>query len=55
MAEPQRVIVIDVHMSFGSMVTFIVKWTIASIPALVIFFVLGVVTWGFLAALVGQR
>ena len=35
-----RVVVTDVHMSFGSMVVFMVKWTLASIPAFIILFVL---------------
>jgi hypothetical protein len=34
--QPQRVIVTDIHMSFWSMVGFMVKWAIASIPAFVI-------------------
>lgn len=41
--DPHRsvaVVVTDIHMSFGSMVTFMVKWTIASIPALLIVFAL---------------
>jgi hypothetical protein len=35
MAEPgkQAVVVTDIHMPFWSMVTFMVKWAIASIPA----------------------
>ena len=36
----QEVIVTDIQMPFGSMVTFMVKWVIASIPALIILFVL---------------
>jgi hypothetical protein len=39
----QQVIVTDIHMPFGSMVGFMVKWAIASIPAVIILFVLGVV------------
>jgi hypothetical protein len=37
---PQQVSVIDVDMPFGSMVSFMVKWAIASIPALIIIFIL---------------
>jgi hypothetical protein len=40
---PQQVTVIDVNMPFGSMVGFMVKWAIASIPALIILFVLSMV------------
>lgn len=32
----QRVVVTDINMPFGSMVNFMVKWAIASIPALII-------------------
>lgn len=51
----QRVAVIDIDMPFGSMVGFMVKWTIASIPAILILIVLGFVLSalfaGFIAAL----
>jgi len=36
----QPVVVIDINMSFGSMVMFMVKWTLAAIPALLILAVL---------------
>jgi len=36
---PQRVTVTDVDMPFGSMVVFIFKWTLASIPALILLFI----------------
>ena len=36
-----QVIVVDVKMPFWSMVSFMVKWAIASIPALIILFMLG--------------
>ena len=36
-----RVSVVDVNMPFGSMVIFMVKWAIASIPALLILAILG--------------
>ena len=43
MAEQQstKVIVTDVDMPFGSMVMFMVKWSIATIPALIILVVAG--------------
>ncbi len=44
----QDVVVTDVHMPFGSMVVFMVKWAIASIPAALILFVVGFVCWTFL-------
>jgi hypothetical protein len=37
---PARVTVVDVEMRFWSTVVFMVKWAIASIPALVILFLL---------------
>lgn len=35
------VTVVDVRMPFGSMVVFILKWTLASIPALIILAIIG--------------
>lgn len=34
--EEQTVVVTDVRMPFGSMVVFLIKWALASIPALLI-------------------
>ena len=36
MSEPQEVVVKDVQMKFGSMVVFMLKWTLAAIPAMII-------------------
>jgi hypothetical protein len=41
-----RVFVADVDMPFLSMVRFMVKWAVASIPALLILAILGAVFWG---------
>ena len=41
MNTEQRVIVVDVNMKFGTMVVFLVKLAIASIPAAIILIVLG--------------
>jgi len=41
--KPVKVVISDFDMPFGSMVVFIVKWTLASIPALIILFIVGVV------------
>ena len=46
-AQPVRVI--DFDMSFGSMVMFMVKWAIASIPAMIILFII----WMILMMIVG--
>jgi len=45
--QAQRVKVVDIDMPFGSMVTFMVKWSLASIPALMI-----LALFGFAAAMV---
>jgi hypothetical protein len=41
MDTEQRVVVVDVNMKFGTMVVFLVKLAIASIPAAIILIVLG--------------
>jgi hypothetical protein len=41
----QEVVVTDIRMPFGSMLMFMVKWAIASIPAMVILVVLGAFLW----------
>jgi hypothetical protein len=43
------VVVVDVKMPFMSMVTFMVKWAIASIPAIIIL----VVIWAIAVAVLG--
>jgi hypothetical protein len=50
----QPVVVMDLNMSFNSMVWFMVKAAIASIPALVILFVIGFVLTIFLSGLIGN-
>ena len=37
----QRVVIEDIRMEFSSMVAFMVKWAIASIPAVIILFFIG--------------
>jgi hypothetical protein len=51
MLEPRAVVVTDIHMSFVSMVSFMVKWAIASIPALLIVFILALMFWGFVLSI----
>lgn len=48
-----RVIVTDIRMPFMSMVIFMVKWVIASIPAFIILSVIGAVIMGILSSLMG--
>jgi RNA polymerase subunit RPABC4/transcription elongation factor Spt4 len=43
------VVIKDFDMPFGSMVSFMVKWAIAAIPAVIILFVI----FGFLGAIMG--
>lgn len=37
----QEVVVKDINMSFGSMVVFMIKWSIAAIPAMIILGMIG--------------
>jgi hypothetical protein len=46
-----EVVITDISMSFGSMVVFMVKWSLASIPAIIILFVLGFIVIGMLGGL----
>ena len=41
--KPNEVVVTDVRMPFMSMVVFMVKWAIASIPAFIILFVIAMI------------
>jgi hypothetical protein len=56
-ASPSRtnvirdVVVTDIKMPFGSMVVFMVKWAIASIPALIILFLLAALVSAILVGL----
>jgi len=47
----QNVVVTDIKMSFSSMVEFMVKWAIASIPALIILFFIGMALAALIAGL----
>jgi len=49
--DRSEVVVVDVQMPFMSMVTFMVKWTLASIPALIILAVITAVLAGMFAGL----
>lgn len=41
-SECQGVVIKDIHMKFGSMVWFMVKWVFASIPAM---FIIAAIVW----------
>lgn len=49
---PHHVSISDIDMPFGSMIRFMIKWALASIPALLILIILAVVSIGLLSGLV---
>lgn len=49
----QEVVVVDFNMSFGSMIMFMVKWAFASIPAMIIMFIIGMILIAILGGLGG--
>jgi hypothetical protein len=51
--EKEYVSVVDVSMPFMSMVSFMIKWAIAAIPAMFILFLLAVFFWTFMGGLAG--
>ena len=42
----EEIIVTDIRIPFGSMVVLILKWTLASIPAMIILVILGTIAAG---------
>ena len=50
-ASNGRVQVTNFDMPFGNMVFFMVKWAIASIPAFIILFIIGLIFFGIFGAL----
>ena len=55
MDQRQQVTVVDIKMPFGSMVVFMVKWAIASIPAFLILVALVSAVMMFFGVLGGMR
>lgn len=53
MQERTNVVVTDVQMPFGSMVVFMVKWTIASIPAMIIVMVIAMIAAAAMGGILG--
>jgi hypothetical protein len=51
--EPNHVVVTEIKMSFFSMVIFMVKWVIASIPAIIILSIIGAVVMTILNFFLG--
>ena len=51
--DKQEVIVNDIQMSFGSMISFMVKWAIAAIPAMIILWLIAIIFLALLRGLLG--
>ena len=51
--EINEIVVTDIRMSFSSMVVFMVKWAVATIPALMILTVVGSILFGILRIIFG--
>lgn len=51
-AGRSEVVVVDVQMPFMSMVSFMVKWTLASIPAILILAVIAAILAGMFGSLI---
>lgn len=47
---PIQVLITDIEMPFMSMVTFMVKWAVAAIPAIIILFIIAGISYGALTA-----
>ncbi|MBM3423708.1 MAG: hypothetical protein FJY09_10775 [Chlorobi bacterium] len=52
--EGQRVIVTDIRMPFWSMVVFMIKWVIASIPAMIVLSIIMSALLFIVAAITGS-
>jgi len=52
-AEYGTVVVADIKIPFRSMVVLMVKWAVATIPALIILILIGSITSGIINALMG--
>ncbi len=49
----EEVIVTDVRIPFGSMVVLILKWTFASIPAMIVLMIVGMMVMGIAGGMFG--
>ena len=47
----EEVVVVDVRIPFGSMVILILKWSLASIPAMIIFLIVGMLAAGVMTGI----
>jgi hypothetical protein len=53
-ADYGKVVVADIKIPFRSMVVLMVKWAVATIPALIILILIGSITFGIINALMGS-
>jgi hypothetical protein len=53
-ADYGKVVVADIKIPFRSMVVLMVKWAVATIPALIILILIGSITFGIINALMGN-
>jgi hypothetical protein len=53
-ADYGKVVVTDIKIPFRSMVVLMVKWAVATIPALIIFILIGSITFGIISSLIGN-
>ncbi|ADH86340.1 conserved hypothetical protein [Desulfurivibrio alkaliphilus AHT 2] len=51
--KSNQVVVVDISMPFWSMVVFMVKWSVAAIPAMIIIFLLASLFFAVLGGLFG--
>ena len=51
--EHNKVVVTDIRIPFRSMVVLMVKWAVATIPALIILGAIGSILFGILTSLIG--
>ncbi len=51
--EPKRVTIRDINMSFGSMVIFMIKWSIAAIPAMIVLGIIFALVTAVLGGVIG--
>lgn len=51
--DHDKVVVTDIKIPFGSMVVLMVKWAVATIPALIILILIGSITIALIKALMG--
>ena len=52
--DKQEVVVTDIRMGFGSMVVFMVKWALATVPAMIILFAIGAILVTLFSGLTGS-